>query len=114
MKVYLSPLADYKLTKLLGYIEEEWGKPSKETFLKELEGKVNQISSQPKSSPIAEHFNEVHWCIDTPQCSLYYRILKQEIEVITVTDNRQDPHKIIKEIRGHFESGGSAGAISGD
>jgi len=30
MKVFLSPLAEYKLTKLLIYLEEEWGKPSKE------------------------------------------------------------------------------------
>ena len=102
MKVYFSPLAEYKLTKLLVYLEEEWGKSSKDTFLKKLENKVSQISSQPKSTPLSEDFNEVHWCVVTPQSSFYYRISKQEIEVITITDNRQNPDKIIKEIRNHF------------
>ncbi|MDZ7718983.1 MAG: type II toxin-antitoxin system RelE/ParE family toxin [Balneolaceae bacterium] len=102
MKVFFSPLAEYKLTKLLFYLEDEWGKSSKEKFLKELEAKVNQISSQPKSTPLAEDFDKVHWCVVTPQSSFYYRVLKQEIEVITITDNRQNPDKTIKEIRSHF------------
>lgn len=104
MKVYLSPLAEYKLTKLLSYLEEEWGKSSKDKFLKKLEEKVIQISSQPKSTPLAEDFDEVHWCVVTPQSSFYYRILKLEIEVITITDNRQNPEKIINEIRRHFKT----------
>ena len=103
MKVFLSPLAEYKLIKLLIYLEEEWGKTSNDTFLKKLEEKVNQISRQPKSTPLAEDFNEVHWCVVTPQSSFYYRILKQEIEVITITDNRQNPDKVIKEIRDNFK-----------
>lgn len=89
MKVFLSPLAEYKLTKLLVFLEDEWGKASKVRFLNELEEKINQISRQPKSAPLAEGFDEIHWSVITSHSSIYYRILKQEVEVITITDNRQ-------------------------
>ncbi len=104
MKVYLSALADYKLKKLLTYLEEEWGKSSKTNYLNKLQKKFDQISHHPESNPLAEEFDEIHWCVVTPQSSFYYRILKQEIEVLTITDNRQDPGKIIKEFRTHFRT----------
>ena len=102
MKVFLSPLAEYKLTRLLAYLEEEWGTPSKDKFLEKLKEKLAQISSHPRSNPLAEDFDDIFWCVITSQSSFYYRIIKQEIEVITITDNRQNPDKIIKEIRSHF------------
>lgn len=104
MKVYLSPLADFKLKKLLIYLEVEWGKSSKTNYLNKLQKKFDQISHHPKSNPLAEEFDEIRWCVVTPQSSFYYRILKQEIEVITITDNRQNPEKIIEEIRTHFKT----------
>jgi plasmid stabilization system protein ParE len=104
VKVYLSPLAEYKLTKLLEYLEEEWGKSSKDNFLEKLNEKKSQISSQPRSTPLTEDFDDIHWCVVTSQNSFYYRILKQDIEIITITDNRQNPEKIIKEIRRYFGS----------
>lgn len=105
MKVFLSALAEYKLTKLIIYLEEEWGKPAKEKFLKKLKQKFEQISSHPESNPKTADFDDIHWCVVTPQSSFYYRILKKEkeIEVVTITDNRQNPDSIIKEIRSHFK-----------
>jgi len=98
VKVFLSPLAEYKLTKLLAYFEEEWGKPTKEKFLKKLEEKFAQISSHPESNPKTEGFDDILWCVVTPQSSFYYWILEKEkeIEVITISDNRQNPDSIIK------------------
>lgn len=104
MKVYLSPLAEYKLIRLTEYIEEEWGVTSKNKFLDKLKQKFNQISIQPESSPLTEAFDSVYWSVVTRQCSLYYRIEDNEIEIITITDNRQDPDEIIKEIKAVFNS----------
>ena len=106
MKVFLSPLAEYKLTKLLHYLEEEWGRPPKDKFLEKLEQKFSQISSHPESNPKTENFDGILWCVVSPQSSIYYRVLEEakEIEVITITDNRQNPENIIKEIRSHFNT----------
>ena len=104
MKVYLSPLAEYKLIKLTEYLEEEWGIASKNKFLEKLKLKFNQISLQPESNPKTENFDFVYWSVVTEQCSLYYRIQQNEIEIITITDNRQNPEKIRKEIKSIFNS----------
>jgi plasmid stabilization system protein ParE len=102
VKVYLSPLAEYKLTRLTEYIEEEWGTSSINKFLEKLKKKFEQISLQPESSPIADEFDSVYWSVVTRQCSLYYRIQNNVVEIITITDNRQDPEKIRKEIKAKF------------
>lgn len=104
MKVYLSSLAEFKLIKLTEYIEEEWGASSKIKFLNNLTKKFDQISLQPESSPLTEEFDSVYWSVVTHQCSLYYRIQDNEVEIITITDNRQDPEKIINEIKAIFKS----------
>lgn len=104
MKVYLSPLAEYKLIRLTEYLEEEWGVSSKNKFLDKLKQKFDQISLQPESSPITEDFDTVYWSVVTHQCSLYYRVQENEIEIITISDNRQDPEKIRKEITSVFNS----------
>lgn len=104
MKVYLSPLAEFKLIKLTEYIEEEWGASSKIKFLNKLTQKFDQISLQPESTPLTEEFDSVYWSVVTHQCSLYYRIRDNEIEIITITDNRQDPEMIINEIKAIFDT----------
>lgn len=102
MKVYLSPLAEYKLIRLTEYLEKEWGVTSKNKFPDKLKQKFDQISLQPQSSPLTEEFDSVYWSVVTHQCSLYYRINGDEIEIITITDNRQDPEKTRQEIKSRF------------
>lgn len=106
MKVFLSPLAEFKLTKLLLLLEKEWGKSAKDKFLNKLKDKFTQVSGHPHSNPKAEDFDDIHWCVVTPQTSFYYRVSEKEkeIEVITFTDNRQNPESIIKEIRSYFKA----------
>ena len=104
MKVYLSPLAEYKLVKLTEYLKKEWGIASKNKFLEKLKQKFNQISLQPESSPLTEDFDFVYWSVVTEQCSLYYRIQENEVEIITITDNRQNPEKVRSEIKSIFNS----------
>ncbi|CAN5225390.1 hypothetical protein BH23BAC3_BH23BAC3_25120 [soil metagenome] len=87
MKIYLSPLAEYKLTRLTEYLEDEWGTASKIKFLNKLTKKFEQISLQPESSSLTEDFDSVYWSVVTHQCSIYYRIQGDEVEIITITDN---------------------------
>ncbi len=104
MKIYLSPLAEFKLTRLLAYLEEEWSNHTKNKFLVKLKERIKQISTYPNSYPETEEIKGVFRCVVTNQTSLYYRFNGDEIEIITITDNRQDPDKILKEIRIQFSS----------
>lgn len=103
MKIYLSPLAEYKLSRLLDYLEKEWGASAKESFIGKLTQRFEQISSHPKSFLLTDEFQSVHWCVVVSQCTVYFQIVENEIEIITITDNRQDPLKTKKEIQKRFK-----------
>ena len=104
MKVYLSPLAKFKLEILLEYLELEWGASVKFNYLELFKQKSVQISEFPHSNPKMQYYENVLKCVVTAQSSFYYRILESEIEIITITDNRQNPEKVLSEIKKHFRS----------
>jgi plasmid stabilization system protein ParE len=101
LRVFLSPLAERKLFVLLDYLTEEWGIVAKDKFLLKFKNAVNQVSIQPKSCPESNE-NGIFRCVVTPQSSFYYRIKNDEIEIITLFDNRQDQQKIFEELKKHF------------
>jgi len=97
-KAYLSPIAEYKLIKVLEYIEEEFGANSRSKFLDVFTENIRKIEMNPLSCPETE-FDGIFKNVVTKQTSFYYRIHNLEIEVVTLTDNRQDPKKIFKELK---------------
>lgn len=101
MKVKLSELAVFKLNHLLVYLDAEWGKSAKQRFLVQLEAAMLSIAKFPRAFPRSK-FHDIHKCVVTRQTSLYYRILSDRIEVITVFDNRQDPEELDNEILRQF------------
>jgi plasmid stabilization system protein ParE len=102
MKVYLSPLAEKKTQLLLESLEREWSTKTKDEFFTKLLGKFSQISDQPKSCIESKVYSGLHKCVVTKQTSLFYRIEAGEIEIITLTDNRQDPKILEEELKKHF------------
>jgi plasmid stabilization system protein ParE len=102
MKVFLSPLAEKKIEDLLNYLEAEWSPKSRNNFLLKVKQSVKQIAEQPKSCIESKEFKGLFKYVVSKQTSFYYRILKDEIEIITLIDNRQDPKEIEKEIKKYF------------
>ena len=101
-EVFLSPLAERKLLILLEYLIEEWGTNSKDKYLTKFKSAVKQISTHPKSCPESIEMKGIYKCVVNKQSSFLYRIKNNEIEIITLFDNRQDQSKIFKEIKEHF------------
>ncbi|MEP2023931.1 MAG: type II toxin-antitoxin system RelE/ParE family toxin [Reichenbachiella sp.] len=98
-KVYLSPVAEFKLESLVKYLNSEWGEKSKRKFLKELKQSISKIESFPESCPKSESFSGIYKCVVSKLTSFYYRIHANEIEILTITDNRQNPNDLLEEIR---------------
>jgi plasmid stabilization system protein ParE len=101
MRVFLSEHAELKLLKLSEYLIENWNLNTRDKFIAKLTDKFNQISSQPNSCPKSSEFRGLHKCVVTKQTTFYYRVLvtKDEIEIITVFDTRQDPDKLKDTIK---------------
>lgn len=88
MKIFLSPTAEKKLILLSDFLIEKWGMNARNKF----------FSKQPKSCIQSEKFPNLFKCVVTKQTSFFYRILENEIEIITVFDTRQNPDELVKEI----------------
>lgn len=95
--IYLSPVAEYKLIKVLEYIEMEFGEKSKIKFLKKFSERTKAIEMNPYSF-IETDLDGIFKCVVTKQTSFFYRILSTSIEILTVSDNRQNPDKVFKEL----------------
>lgn len=100
--VYLSPLATLKLDLLFDHLEGEWGSKAKHSFRDKLNKTIQRLSEHPKSSSESRKMKGIYRSIVTPQTSLYYRIISEEIEIITIIDNRQHPRKVKEEINKYF------------
>jgi len=101
MRVFLSELAESKLLKLSDFLLENWNIKVRNDFIKKLTIKINQISEQPQSCPQSKEFKGLFKCVVTKQTTFYYRINleKQEIEIITVFDTRQNPNRLEKDLQ---------------
>jgi plasmid stabilization system protein ParE len=101
MKVFLSELTETKLLKLSNFLLENWNLKVRNDFIKKLTSKIDQISEQPESCPQSSEFKGLFKCVVTKQTTFYYRINpdRNEIEIITVFDTRQNPNKLEKDIK---------------
>lgn len=100
--VFQSPLAEKKLLHLLDYLEADWGHRSKLSFVEKFKSTIDRLKAVPYSFPIADAERGIHKCVITKQTSIYYRITNDEVEIITLMDNRQDQEKLFDEIKKHF------------
>lgn len=101
MEVFLSELAKHKLKKLTKYLLEEWSYKVKMDFLALLDEKVKQIASHPESCQKSMEFGGIYKCVVTKQTTFFYRVYynREEIEIITLFDTRQDPNKLKKQTK---------------
>ncbi len=101
MNVFLSELAESKLTQLLAYLLEEWNVKTRNKFIQKLTDKINQISSQPDSCTKSTEYEGLYKCVVTKQTTFCYQVLVEsnEIEIITLFDTRQNPDKLNKDIK---------------
>ncbi|TRW25298.1 type II toxin-antitoxin system RelE/ParE family toxin [Flavobacterium zepuense] len=100
--INLSDLAARKLDDLLDYLEREWSLKIANNFEDNFEKKLLHISKYPESCIKSKQFPNLHLCVVTKQTSFLYRIKPDEIEVVTVLDNRSSFKSITKEIRKYY------------
>ena len=101
MDVFLSKLAESKLLDLKEYLLEKWNVKVKNDFFQKFKEKVDMISNQPESCPQSKEFKGLFKCVVSKQNTFYYRVSydRNEIEIITVFDTRQNPEKLKKDLK---------------
>ncbi len=84
------------LKNILDYLEQRWTERETGSFVELLEHQLMLISNNPWLFPLSDRYSDLRKSVLSFQTTIYYRITGDEIHLISLFDNRQDPEKIRK------------------
>ncbi|MCP4457750.1 MAG: type II toxin-antitoxin system RelE/ParE family toxin [Cytophagales bacterium] len=90
-KVRYSLRARHEEMELLELIVSRFGQEKAKEVYNKIEGVLDQISKMPNMYPSSQKNKGLRKCVFSKQTSIYYRIAKEHIEVVSFRTNRKDP-----------------------
>ena len=93
-KVTISERAENNLDEIIKYLDQEWGEKVKNNFLSKLIKIQYLISTNPFLFIGYSKQKKIHRCLVTKHNFLYFKIIKNEVEIITIHDTRKNPKKL--------------------
>jgi plasmid stabilization system protein ParE len=94
MKVTISERAERNLDNIVRYLETQWSARVRDKFLDLLKNKIEKIAKMPQMYEASSKKKTIRRCVLNKQTSLYYRVRRDELEIVTIQDNRKNPKKI--------------------
>ena len=82
-----------KLTKLLQYLQSEWGQNTAPEFLTKLDKRIETLKKQPFIGKPSERKPEVRTILITKHNRLYYKFSNNTIIILNMYDTRTNPRK---------------------
>jgi plasmid stabilization system protein ParE len=80
--------------KLQTYLFSEWGEEITRRVLSEINQTVARIQTSPEQFPFFKEGKKIRRCVASPQTSVYFKVLKDTVVIVSVFDNRQNPLKL--------------------
>ena len=77
----------------LNYLEKEWGMISAQKFQSILDSKINELSSHPKIGSLTAKNKRIRKLKITKHNRIYYRVLKDEINILTLFEIKMNPKR---------------------
>ena len=93
-KIVWSDEALSNLKNIILYLEDNWTSKEIKKFATLLDRQLNRIQNNPFLFAESENHSTIRKSVLTKQVSIYYRVRKNSIELITLFDNRQNPKKL--------------------
>jgi plasmid stabilization system protein ParE len=90
-KIIWSDEALTNLKNIIEYLERKWTEKEISNFAQLLDKQLQRIENNPFLFPETDTSNGIRKSVLSKQTSIYYRIVKFEIRIITLFDNRQNP-----------------------
>jgi plasmid stabilization system protein ParE len=84
------------LKNIVTYLEENWTVNEIQKFTRLLDLQLNRLIIHPFLFPASNKYKKIRKSVLTRQISIYYRVINNEIQIITLFDNRQNPKKLNK------------------
>lgn len=93
-KIVWSDEALQNLQKILDYLDEIWTIREVRKFVKQLDNRLQLLEQNPFSFPVFIQSTKLRKSVLTKHISIYYQIVDQNIRLISIFDNRQNPKRI--------------------
>ena len=93
-KIIWSDEALNNLKEILEYIEYRWTEKELNHFSKLLDNNLNLIQFNPKLFPKVDGYPNLRRNVISSQTSIYYEVFSNEIHLISLIDNRQNPDRL--------------------
>jgi plasmid stabilization system protein ParE len=94
LKVTISERAQKNLDQIVVYLEQEWSSRIRDKYLNLLARKVKFISENPLLFQASSKSKAIRRCVLNKQTALYYRVRKDEIEIVTIQHTRSNDRKL--------------------
>lgn len=95
-KILWSDSALAELRRTVFYLEENWTEKELSNFSRELENTIKLITDSPTIFQIAISHQNLRRAIIAEHNTLYYRIIGDSIEIISLFSHRQNPENLNK------------------
>jgi len=93
MKISWTPEAKVSYFNILDYLQYKWGLTEVRKFVEKTDFVLSQICKTPNMFKKSKS-KDIRIGFISKQTSLFYRIKKNEIELLTFWDNRQDDKRL--------------------
>ncbi len=94
-KLIWSDEALNNLKGIIDYLESRWTRKQIKKFAQLLDKQMKLIDDNPFLFAESDKSNGLRKSVLSKQTTIYYRILNNEIRIISLFDNRQNPNKLV-------------------
>ena len=92
-KILWTDFALKELEKTIEYLEENWTEKELRNLAVKLEEILNLISRNPDLFQVSDFKKEIRRAVVLNHNTLYYRVLNNDVEIISFFSNRQNPRQ---------------------
>jgi plasmid stabilization system protein ParE len=92
-KVIWSERSKNDYANILGYLTKKWTSKEIVRFTDTIESNITLLISYPEMATISKK-KAIRKLVISKQISLYYKIIRDDIYIISLFDNRQNPKKL--------------------
>ena len=97
-KILWSDEALKNLKLIIEYLENNWTQKELTQFAKLLDKRLALIEHNPYSFPLIDNYSNLRRSVLSKQTSIYYQIIGQNVRLITLFDNRQNPEQLTNKL----------------
>jgi len=92
--VVISERAEVNIEKIIAYLLAEWSEAVADNFIAEFEKIIDSLSINPFVFQIYSKKKRIRKCLITKHNAMYYRIMDNVVEIITIHDTRRNPKSL--------------------